>query len=205
MIDFHLAFEHFAAGRDNDVVDEEQFHLGLKKLKWNLTKAEVSRLMEKFGSNGRINYRQFLRALAPSSAEKQYDNDIAARVRGAFKRTVKRKNDLVRVFQRSDRDNTGKIGAKGLRHALKEVNIELSASECTNLVNKFDKNGDGEISYAEFVDFLEGRSASSAERGKLLSSSVVQEYHIRTFPCPSASRLENGLWYPLCRRMHPRV
>jgi Ca2+-binding EF-hand superfamily protein len=194
--DFHVAFEHFAgSGDDPDTIDTLGFQRGLRKLKWPpLTQRETQRLMAKFGDSSRINFRHFLRALAPASAEEDYDDDIAAKAKRAFQREAEargssRAGDAVRVFRAYDRDGTGKITARDFRAALSELGVKLSSSEAKRLMARYDVDGDGGLSYAEFVSFLEGETGAVkkeehvGDRKRLLGPALVKRWRAVVSSC----------------------
>jgi len=50
----------------------------------------------------------------------------------------------------------GRIDRSEFRRAMTDLGIELSSSELTRVIRKFDKDGDGTVSVREFVRFAEG-------------------------------------------------
>ncbi|KAK7241864.1 protein serine/threonine kinase [Aureococcus anophagefferens] len=60
------------------------------------------------------------------------------------------------AFREIDSDGSGAIDAREFGKAMKNLGLRLSSAELRQLVNLFDANGDGRISYREFVEFVEG-------------------------------------------------
>jgi len=72
--------------------------------------------------------------------------------------------DMFKAFQSLDSDRSGLIGEKELRRALVLWNIPVNNVDA--LVKACDQNGDGEISYDEFVDALARETVADAAMGK---------------------------------------
>jgi len=72
--------------------------------------------------------------------------------------------DMFKAFQYLDVDRSGLIGEKELRRALVMWNIPVNNID--ELVKACDQNGDGEISYNEFVDALARETVADAAMGK---------------------------------------
>ena len=62
--------------------------------------------------------------------------------------------DLRRAFKELDRKGDGALTMGDFRFALHRMDIVLSESQFTTLARKIDQNGDGQISYAEFLDYF---------------------------------------------------
>ena len=60
-----------------------------------------------------------------------------------------------------DDDNSGELDQEEFRSAMRNLGLRLSSQELRQLVNLFDADGDGVVSYREFVDFV---SATPVER-----------------------------------------
>jgi len=63
-------------------------------------------------------------------------------------------SDLFRAFKYLDVDNSGFISADELSRTLSLWNVDHSPEQVQELVNAVDNNGDGQVSYAEFVQAL---------------------------------------------------
>lgn len=71
------------------------------------------------------------------------------------------KKDLKRAFSKFDTDNNGLLDLRELTKGIQLFLNGVKESQVQRLVAKYDKNGDGKISYDEFLDFLTNRTAIS--------------------------------------------
>ena len=69
------------------------------------------------------------------------------------------KKDLKRAFSKFDKDNNGLLDLYELTKGIQLFLNGVKESQVQQLVQKYDKNGDGKISYDEFLYFLTTRSA----------------------------------------------
>jgi Ca2+-binding EF-hand superfamily protein len=70
------------------------------------------------------------------------------------KMTSDTQNRIRARFQLFDSDNTGDISFEELTHCLQGIDSLLTSSELTEMMKKCDTNGDGMISYEEFVGMV---------------------------------------------------
>merc|ERR1711871_1121791 len=77
-----------------------------------------------------------------------------------------RYSDMFKAFQFIDLDRSGVIGEKELARALDLWNIPIDRQKIKELIAACDRNGDGEISYEEFVDMLARDTVANAAMGK---------------------------------------
>jgi len=155
-VDYRQSFEHFDPHYAGSI-DVGDFERGLRRLGFDVRPEHVRALQDKFaGRDGRIRYRDFLRAVAP--AEEATAEQIAEK----FRRMLARVGNLRKAFKHFDRNRAGNITRKGFKHGLESLNFDLSDSELRVLMDIFDADGDGEISFDEFVNFASNLSDSSA-------------------------------------------
>ena len=65
-----------------------------------------------------------------------------------------RYSDAFKAFQFMDLDRSGKLGIKEIKHALNLWNLPIDSDRIDELLAVLDRDGDGQISYEEFVDGL---------------------------------------------------
>lgn len=102
----------------------------------NYSELEISNLFEELdrNKNGFVDYEEFLSACISQ-------NDLLT------------KNNLKMAFDYFDTDGSGKLSVDEVRNALITSNIyEKKLSE---IMNKLDENGDGEIEFNEFIKIIE--------------------------------------------------
>lgn len=65
-----------------------------------------------------------------------------------------REEEIQNAFAAIDVDGNGQLSVQEVRQSLLRLGVKATAAECSALVNRMDKDGDGSISYLEFRDFL---------------------------------------------------
>jgi len=84
---------------------------------------------------------------------------------------------LTDAFLKLDRDRSGKISAEELAAVFTASNVQLSAQELKMIMNKYDVDGDGQISLNELAMLLPTGGplgAGRIERGQLVSKKRVR-------------------------------
>ncbi|KAJ1448797.1 hypothetical protein M885DRAFT_449791, partial [Pelagophyceae sp. CCMP2097] len=162
-------FKHFDRDGSGDL-DELEFERGLKKLGVSVTSIEVAHLMDEFASrrSGCIRYEDFSQAVSPAGESEPEgfvkfaagDGDASNALR-TLRREVDRfsrsRNFSLRgAFADLDRDGSGRVSGREFKRELSRLGFEVSAAELDDLVMRFDADGDGLISYEEFVRLAEG-------------------------------------------------
>jgi len=170
-VDYRQSFEHFDKNYNGEISHEE-FREGMHNLGFTLTEEQTSALFEKFAGSKKhnINYRRFLRACAPG------EDVIIEEVAEKFRMKLSKARDLKKVFAEFDTGETGLLSRKAFRDGLQKLDLDLTDSEVRLLLDKFDLNGDGQVSFSKFVAFAEGHDASlvpGSER-KLIGAEVEQ-------------------------------
>ena len=139
-------------------LDRGEIRATLERLGVRMSRSELIDVMEFFGAGprGEIPYDDFVKfALKRDPATAR----IAARVKDEIDRLAARRRaplDYRGAFREIDSDGSGAIDAREFGKAMKNLGLRLSSAELRQLVNLFDANGDGRISYREFVEFVEG-------------------------------------------------
>ena len=164
-VDYKASFEHFDADYSGEI-DAHEFFEGLKTLGIEVEKAQSRSLMKRFGGRkGRIDYRSFLQFVAPQSdAEVEA---VAEKLRKMIHKRAKtsRGLDFSRPFKHFERDDDDSITRSAFKRGLEALGIdELTDSEVRTLIDKFDDDRDGRISYREFRDFAEGADAAASPK-----------------------------------------
>ena len=62
--------------------------------------------------------------------------------------------ELVEVFKRFDKSETGKITARDLVEIFEELDIELDHDEALDMIFCLDKSEDGTINFTEFIESM---------------------------------------------------
>lgn len=164
-VDYRTSFEHFDRDYSGEI-DRSEFKKGLRKLDFDLSDSDARRLMERFeGRRGHIKYRDFLRFVAPR--HEATVEEVAQKLRKMINRIDTRK-----AFKHFERNSKGKITRMKFKRGLERLEFDLTDSEVRMLMDKFDENGDGVISYDEFRDFADGVESGRSGRKKKRRSSI---------------------------------
>jgi len=73
---------------------------------------------------------------------------------------------MFKAFQYIDVDGSGSIGAHELKTALRQWNVGLDDAQADELIKNCDEDGNGQISYSEFVDALARDTVAPSAMGK---------------------------------------
>jgi Ca2+-binding EF-hand superfamily protein len=175
----------------NGVLDRREFGKGLSKLGVELSTNELDKVMRYFDYNGSgyVGYANFADAVEGRTSDSggSRRSSTARRPSVPLTRTMERlrtmvkerardgRFDMRRPFKHFDRENRGTISRRDFENGLRKLDFDLSRSDERELVDFFDINGDGEISFIEFVDTIEGsghlsRISERTEESSLSSS-----------------------------------
>lgn len=102
------------------------------------TQAEYQNVLQQVdpSANGMLNFQQFLIVMSN------------------FVKGVITEEEITEAFQVFDRDNSGSIDSKELRHVLKTLGDKMTEEEANSMIREADKDGDGTVDYKEFVSTI---------------------------------------------------
>lgn len=116
-----------------------------------------------------------------SSTSRSLEDTILEEVAYQLQRSRPDQDAWQAVFRSLDRNGSGNLSKMELLDGLEKLGCSVSTADVASLVRRFDRDGDGLVSYREFVREL-GRSARSghrpssrADRGSLPQSSHPME------------------------------
>jgi len=138
-------------------LDRTEIRDALDRVGVQLSRKELVEVMEFFGTNanGEVPYEDFVAfALKQDPATAR----IATKVRNEIERLAERDGrapDYRGAFRELDDDDSGELDQDEFRSAMRNLGLRLSSAELRQLVNLFDADGDGVVSYREFIDFVE--------------------------------------------------
>lgn len=125
-------FEKFDTSKDGSI-NFEELKEGLKQ--FNLDEKEIQKIFDSMDTDhsGKIDYTEFIAATIDQKLYLQEQR-------------------LFEAFKAFDKDNSGKISKEEI---MKILQVEKDPDgRIEKMVNKFDKNGDGEIDYNEFLNMM---------------------------------------------------
>lgn len=104
--------------------------------------------------NGQLTFEEFLNAIAGNTKNIPADEHRLAQIR--------------RKFHEFDEDGNGVVSADEAHEILRRE-LAFTPEQSAQLVSKYDKNGDGELSYEEFVRFYSKVQARSDQIRKMFA------------------------------------
>ena len=175
-----------------DEIDEDgsgrlsvgEIQRALRKLGVEGSKAEMEELVEGLAVDGNlrdgIKYSDFVRIAFPKNTSgfhvdnsrrqkqpKKEDSPLTDLLEGTLRRMVQdaslSEKSLRDLFHRFDRSRTGKVSRVEFRRAFSELGIKAPSDEVQQLMDRLDQDGDGLVSYREFV--MAGSSKRPKSRG----------------------------------------
>ena len=135
------AFELFDTDKTG-TIDYHELKVCMRALGFDVKKQEVLNLMREYDreGSGQIEYPDFLEIMTTKISERDPIEEIS------------------KAFKLLDEDNTGRISLRNLRRIAREMQENLSDDELQAMIDEFDKDGDGEISEAEFLAIMKQTS-----------------------------------------------
>ena len=131
---------------------------------WDLTKEEFEFLIRKFDRNasGSLEYQDFLSFIS-------LDNRSIRDIESRFRTFLQKKNSegvrFSEQFEWFDRDGTGFISEQNFREGLSNLGFVMTKQDVRSLMQTYDANFDGQISYHEFLEaFASGRDGMGMMR-----------------------------------------
>jgi len=138
------AFKRFDSNADGAICSQELSN-GIKTLGINMSGSEIKAIFALADTNqdGEISYCEFISSLFPVAAAG------LSKMRGALK-TI---NSVKEAFKRFDADNDGEISFPELKRGASSVG-SFTDGELSAVFAVADRNGDGQISFAEFARMI---------------------------------------------------
>jgi len=130
------AFELFDTGHKG-AIEGDELKVAMRALGFEMKKQELAAIMKQYdrGKSGKIDAAAF----GDLMAAKISGRDPVDEMRKAFK-----------LFD----DDTGSISIKNLRRVARELGEAVPDSELQAMIDEFDKDGDGVINEAEFMEIM---------------------------------------------------
>lgn len=137
LLEFERGFAILDLEKDGSVTVKE-LHYFMTTLGKNPTDSELMAMINAVDTdgNGSIEFPEFLNAMSAKMCSSPKDEEL----REAF-----------HIF---DRDNTGYIGVDQIRLVMLDLNTKVAEEELEDMVREGDIDGDGYLSYEEFVEMM---------------------------------------------------
>ena len=137
--ELHEAFNIFDDNSNGTITSDKLFLL-LNSLKIHLSKNEFETMIKSIGvdKNNQINFAQFLKIIAKRVQKNDIDEEKYFR----------------KLFDSMDRNKSGRISIHEIRYIVMHSNQNITEREIEMLIGEADSDGDGLISYDEFLSFM---------------------------------------------------
>jgi len=99
-------------------------------------KADALRLVASHGAQGAVAEDEFLEIVAEYTSKRDPEAE------------------LLKAFELFDEDRTGRISLRNMRRICRELGESLADEELQAMIDEFDGDGDGQISFVEFAAIM---------------------------------------------------
>ena len=133
------AFNIFDDNSDGNI-NKNKLHLLLLSLKQDPTENDYKNVLGSLGlsKKKKINFDQFLMIFAKLTQNTKINEE----------------RYLKKLFNNMDRNNNGRISIHEIRYIVRNSNENISEEEIESLIKEVDTDGDGLISFDEFLVFM---------------------------------------------------
>lgn len=144
--EFKEAFALFDKDGDGTITSDE-LGVVMRSLGRNPTKEELDAMIAEVDEDGsgEIEFPEFLKLMA----SKLQDTDSVEEMREAFL-----------VF---DRDKSGSVTASELKHVMNNLGEQVTDEEVQEMIVEADADGDGELSFDDFLQFIQKKGLINAK------------------------------------------
>lgn len=159
-----IAFKKFDKN-GSDKITLNEFVEAMKKMNFSGFEKEAVALFHRYDldKSGTLDYKEFGGALFSRGDKILRATSVIGRIREALTHRAGgflELRDMARQFQIMDKDKNGLLSKEelkiGLSNFLRVFNFEITRADFEKLFAAFDKNGDSNVSYDEFIRGLRG-------------------------------------------------
>ncbi|KAF4325479.1 hypothetical protein BBO99_00002034 [Phytophthora kernoviae] len=138
---FHL-FDTDGSGS----IDVRELKAAMRALGFQVKKAEIRQLIADIDKDesGTINLDEFIEMMTGKMARNSRDS----------------REEITKIFQLFDDDNTGKISFRNLKRVCTELGETLTDEEMQEMIDEADRDGDGLINEEEFFRVMKKRTGN---------------------------------------------
>ena len=157
----HGDFRRIFRDLDEDgsgTLEAHELQQALKTLGITVPRSDIARIVNRydFEGLGGMRYADFVSFMESNDERGEKLLRVIDKVRRKLSRNAAR---LRSSFQRADRRGEGALDARALNECLADFGIKLNSKETSIIVDVFDNDGDGLVSYVELVDFIDDGDA----------------------------------------------
>ena len=168
-VDLESSFSHFDKNEDG-LISRSEMRIALTELgpDYQVGERELDALLTRFDENndGFVSYKEFVAFIREDGSKGASKSGIEVALKNVLRQAESEGVDLMASFKHFDKNDDGKINHSEMRKALKELGpkFDVSEQELDRLIEKFDADGDGTVSYSEFLNFVRGEGDAAASR-----------------------------------------
>ena len=123
--------------------------------------------------DGVVSFVEFMDAYANSQEDVKTANAVKLRQKICSGDTDDLTNQIRQYFREIDSDGSGKLDPNEFSKMLRKLGVELDQNELMKIYKKADSNGDGEVSFREFLSsFAVERRKEQRRRSRRVASIV---------------------------------
>eukprot|EP00941_MAST-03F_sp_MAST-3F-sp1_P005642 g5642.t1 len=140
MEEIREAFNLFDTDNDGEI-DAKELKAAFRALGFQVKSSDIRRMLEDLHKEGdeKINMQDFIELVTPKMSQRDS------------------REEIMKVFELFDEDNTGKITFRNLKKVSNELGEKLSDDELTEMIEEADRDGDGMIDAEEFYRVMKKR------------------------------------------------
>ncbi|KRX07671.1 Protein kinase-like domain [Pseudocohnilembus persalinus] len=164
-IDIQDIFQHFDTDKGG-FLDQQEFSSFLKKIDPSLTESEAINVFQKVdvSGDGQISFKEFQQLF------NEYDfselGDLASNLINELREIIiSYKLNLSDIFKNFDKDKQGTLDILEFEHLLRIIAPGLKQEDVKTVFNKFDIDGDGEITFEEFRSIIDNKQSTNQNSG----------------------------------------
>mmetsp|Transcript_16939 Transcript_16939/g.27359 ORF Transcript_16939/g.27359 Transcript_16939/m.27359 type:complete len:175 (+) Transcript_16939:97-621(+) len=120
-------------------IDAKELKVAMRALGFEPSKEEIRKLISEIDKDGnsQVDFSEFLVMMTTKMGERDSHEEI------------------VKAFRLFDDDETGKISFRNLKRVAMELGESITDEELQEMIDEADRDGDGEVSQAEFIKIME--------------------------------------------------
>ncbi|GMH53862.1 hypothetical protein TrRE_jg1605, partial [Triparma retinervis] len=125
----------------------------------------VLQLLKNYDSSGKVNFKEFIRAFERYFDSRAGESTATPEKLKGIKAELKRAllvqgassvANLAKTFREMDEDGSKNLSLSEFKKGILGFGLDLDPNDVRLLFNSFDKNGDGQLSYMEFMGVVRG-------------------------------------------------
>ena len=196
-------------------LSRQELHRAVYQLGYDLSSSQLGMIMSFFDRNGdgMVSYREFIDGMGlinrkveeekqsygatRVTVDEQAVRSLLQEIKQRIQRGYSSRDAVMDVFRSVDTNNSGKLSRQELHRAVYQLGYDLSSSQLGMIMSFFDRNGDGMVSYREFIDGM-----------GLINRKVEEEkynYSVQPVPPPRALTRDEKAEQHLLREIWSRV